>query len=286
MIEDLPVAVLLEPPLGEQVTAWVERDLGWQAVDMDGSLPPALALAAGPCGALPWIAVTAGPPADDAVTSLLVDGAEDVVAWPDDRARIPLMARRIVVHRQDASTGPRLVIAGIAGGVGTSTVALAVGGLLAWRGATALVVGGDGVRALAGVDRSGPPAVSHAAVAGVDGLSVAGRHADGAAATWAGDVTVVDAGTHITADTTLVVARPDGGLRRARTVDHAVVVNGDGAVRPGDIPRILGRDPVVHLPRSSRVARAGLHGRVPTALPGRWLAAVSDALRRLDGARR
>lgn len=285
MIEDLPVAVLLPPPLDQQVAAWVERDLGWQVVDPTGSLPPALALATAACETLPWIAVTDGRPPDDTVTALLREGAEDIVAWPDDRARIPLIARRIDLHRRETAGGPRLVVAGIAGGVGTSTVALAVGGLLAWRGASALVIGGDGLLALAGVDGERSASGSHTPVPGVGGLSVAARHADSAAVAWSGDVTVVDAGTRVTADITLVVARADGSLRRAGRLDQPVLVNGDAPVGPGDIPRLLGRQPLARLPHSARVARAGLHGRVPTALPGRWLATVGDALRRLDGAR-
>lgn len=281
MIDDLPVSVALPAPLDVAVAAWVERDLGWQVVEPDGSLAPALALADAPCGRLPWIAVTDGPPDDDAVTALLTAGAQDVVAWPDDRERIPLVATRVDVHRRVAPHGIRLSIGGVAGGVGTSTLALAVGGLLAWGGASVLVVGGDAMLTLAGVrghDQTG----AHVGVPGMDGLSVTGRHGDTTTVPWAGDVVVVDAGTRVGATTSLVVTRPDAGLRRAAEVDRPVVVNGHRPLAPAQARRLLGRPPLAHLRWSTRVAAAGVGGRVPAGLPGRWLRELGDGLRALE----
>ncbi|CAN5812067.1 hypothetical protein BH23ACT10_BH23ACT10_34600 [soil metagenome] len=280
MIEDLPVAVVLPAPLADRVTAWVEHDLGWQVVDPGGSLAPALVLADEPCGAVPWIAVTDGPPADDRVTAQLTAGAEDVVGWPDDRDRIPLIAARVDLHRDVVPRGLHLSVGGVAGGVGTSTVALAIGGLLAWAGAAVLVVGGHALRTLAGTRQLN--GVGHAPVAGVPQLSVAGHAVDVATVAWTGDVVVSDAGTRITSDTTVAVARPDGGLRRARGLDVPVIVVGDQPLRIRDVERVLGRRPVAHLPWSVRVARAGLLGHVPSALPGRWLDSLRDGLGRVD----
>ncbi|HEX6257786.1 MAG TPA: hypothetical protein VFZ70_18400 [Euzebyales bacterium] len=283
MIDDLPVSVALPAPLDAEVVAWVEGDLGWQVVDAGGSLAPVLALADAPQGGDPWIAIVDGVPGDVAVTALLTAGAEDVVGWPDDRERIPLIATRIDVHRRVAPRGARLEIAGVAGGVGTSTLALALGGLLAWGGAAALVVGGDGMLALVGDAGRRAGGGTHVAVDGVPRLSVAGRHGATAPAAWSGDVVVVDAGTRVTPSTTLVVARPDGALRRAARGDHPVVVNGDRPVVAADVRRLLGRPPIAHLPWSARVARAAVAGRVPSALPGRWLRDLGDGLRRVDG---
>jgi hypothetical protein len=283
MIDDLPVSVALPAPLDAAVITWVEGDLGWQVVDPGGSLAPVLALAGAPQGGAPWIAVVDGHPGEDVVTALLTAGAEDVIGWPDGRDRIPLIATRIDVHRRVGPRGARLEVAGVAGGVGTSTLALALGGLLAWGGAAALVVGGDGMLALAGEAGRRASAGTHVAVEGVPRLSVAGRHGGTATAAWTGDVVVVDAGTRVTPSTTLVIARPDGALRRAARTDRPVVVNGDRPVAAAHVRRLLGATPVAHLPWSARVARAGVAGRVPSGLPGRWLRGLGDGLRQVDG---
>lgn len=282
MIDDLPVVVALPPPMQAAVTAWVEQDLGWQVVDPAGALPAVLALSDAPCGALPWIAITAGVPDDTAVTALLTAGAEDVVEWPDGRGRIPLVATRVDVGRRAAPRGPQVSVAGVAGGVGTSTVALAIGGLLAWGGASVLVVGGDQMLGLAGLSRDASAAAGHTAVVGVAGLSVAAAHGDVAGAAWTGDLVVVDDGPRATQATTVVVTRPDAGLRRARVLDRPVVVNGRSPLGPAEARRALGGAPLAHLAWSVRVARAGLGGRVPASLPGRWLAELGAGLRRLE----
>lgn len=290
MIEDLPVTVALPAPLSTHVATWVERDLGWQVVDAAGALAPALALADRECGALPWIAVTDGPPAAEHVRRHLTSGAVDVVGWPQDRLRIPLLAAQIEQGRGTAAAETtRLTVAGVAGGVGTSTIALAIGGLLAWSGAAALVSGDTELLALAGVNGQGgshhdgtlaPPAP--AAVLGISGLSVVGTGADVTAGAWSGDVVVVDAGTTVTPETVLVVSRADRGLRRAGASGRPVVVIGDQPLGGREARRLLGAPPLVQLPLSTRVARAGLEGRVPTALPGAWLRELRVGLARLE----
>lgn len=286
MNEDLPVTVALSPPLDRHVAAWVEQDLGWQVVEVGGPLPPVLALADGPCGPLPWIGVIDGAPTGDDVRLLLTSGATDVVGWPEDRHRIPAVAARIDLGRASVVRSAQLTIAGVAGGVGTSTLALAVGGLLAWSGAAVLVVGGDGLLALAGVDAAvggtAAPARTHTPVDGVPGLSVARRDADGTASAWSGDVVVVDAGVGVAPDASMVVSRADGGLHLARTSGRPVVVMGDVPLGARDARRLLGRPPLAHLPLSVRVAQAGLRGRVPSAMPGRWLRTLRDGLGRLE----
>ena len=291
MIEDLPVTVALPAPLDSRVAMWVERDLGWQVVDPAGPLTPVLALADRACGGLPWIAVTDGPPAGEQIRRHLTSGAVDVVGWPQDRLRIPLLAARIEQRRGAGGADiTRLTVAGVAGGVGTSTIALAIGGLLAWSGAAVLVSGDAELVALAGL-WPGPPAgrpddapsaaAKPTAVPGIAGLSVVGEGADVAAAAWSGDVVVVDAGTAVSADTTLVVSRPDRGLRRAGAFHRPVVVVGSQPLGIRDCRRLLGTSPLAHLPTSARVARAALGGRVPAGLPGTWLRELRAGLARL-----
>ncbi|HSJ45876.1 MAG TPA: hypothetical protein VK923_14450 [Euzebyales bacterium] len=282
MIDDLPVVVALPAPLDAVVTAWVERDLGWQVVDPAGPLRPILALADAPCGGLPWIAVTEGPPDDGVVTAQLTAGAEDVVGWPEGRERIPVVATRVDLTRRIGPRGPRVSVAGVAGGVGTSTIALAVGGVLAWGGASVLVVGGGALLELTGSSGRAHSVGTHVAVAGAAGLSVSAGRGDAAGAGWAGDVVVVDDGTRVTSSTTVLVTRPDAGLRRAREHDLPVIVNGRSPLGPSDARRALERAPLVQLPWSVRVARAGLDGRVPSGLPGRWLDELGTGLRRLE----
>jgi hypothetical protein len=287
MTEDLPVTVALPAPLDSRVTAWVERDLGWQVVDPAGPLAPVLALADHAGDGVPWIAVTDGPPAGEQIRRHLTAGAVDVVGWPQDRLRIPLVAARIDQRRGAGAASSRLTIAGVAGGVGTSTVALAIGGLLAWSGATVLVSGDTELVTMAGLGapadhHQGTAAVVPAAVPGVPGLSVVAQGVDVSAAAWSGDVVVVDAGTAVGADTTVVVSRPDRGLRRAGAFQRPVVVVGDQPLRARDTRRLLGAAPLAHLRTSARVARAGLVGRVPAALPGTWLRELRTGLTRLE----
>jgi len=328
MSEDLPVAVTLPSPLDTHVAVWIERDLGWQVVDEGGPLAPVIALSDRACGQLPWIAVTDGSPDGEQVRRHLTAGALDVVAWPHDRLRIPLLAARVERGSGGDHRG-RLTVAGVAGGVGTSTVALAIGGLLAWSGAAVLVCGGADVLALAGA-AAAEPALAGAApggaapggavpggavpggavpadaargwstgagrheraamanrsapspVPGVPRLSVVGDGIDVATAAWTGDFVVADAGTAMTAETTVVVSRPDRNLDRACASGRPVIVVGDQPLSIRDCRRRVGTSLLAHLPTSSRVARAGLQGHVPAALPGTWLKELRVALGRLE----
>lgn len=290
MTQDLPVAVALPAPLDTEVTVWVERDLGWQVVDLGGPLAPIVALSDHPCEHLPWIAVCDGPPDGEQVRRHLTAGALDVVGWPHDRLCIPLLAAQAERGRGVGDRGARLVIAGAAGGVGTSTVALAIGGLLAWSGAEVLVSGPADLVELAGAAPSHSTAgvTSYAAgaapvaVPGITGLSVIGDGNDVATAAWAGDVVVVDRGTVVGVDTAVVVSRPDRSLARARAAGVPVVVVGERPLSGRACRGILSSSLLAHLPTSARVARAGLLGRVPTALPGGWLRALRTGLARLE----
>lgn len=75
-------------------------------------------------------------------------------------------------------------------------------------------------------------------------------------------------------DALVVVTRPDGTARLAAGLARtaAVLVVGQGPLDRLGVRRVLGRSEDAWLPASARVARAGLLGRVPSSLPGTWVA--------------
>lgn len=325
-LADLPVAVELEGVLGDEVRAYVEGEAGWQVVAEDGPPKPVLTITDAAGAARPCVVVVDGPPTTEQVRGALLEGALDVLGWPDDRARLleaPLRARPT---RRDGSGPALLRLAGSAGGVGTSTLALACGGLLAWQGGEVIVVGGEDLLRLCGMSPwSGPGAMQVAAldpgqagsevpalarrVPGVDRLRVLGGGAAIASTTgWPASAVVVDLGVSPLAGhppegglwlgeavggtdafvggadaVDVLIARPDAGLRAAAAApgEVPVLVVGDGPVDRAGVRRALGRSPVGTLPASARVARAGVSGRVPSGLPGTWLAKVATVLARV-----
>jgi hypothetical protein len=295
MREDVPVAVLLPGALGEEVRAYVETEAGWQVVDVDAGLPPVLALADGPVPGVPWAHVVDGAASAELVRSTLQAGAVDVISWPGDRLR--LCALPDLLRPAASARGARLLaVGGVAGGVGTSTVALGVAALLAGAGRRTTVVGDDDLLVLTGGGPwEGPGSLDVAAldpasaaeevralsrpVAGVRGLRVLGGGAVTSAAGWPGDVVVVDAGTARGEGTQLLCARPDAHLPTAATCGSSVLVVGDGPLSQGAVRRMLGQRLAGSVPWSARVARAGAAGRVPSGLPGTWLRDLQGALR-------
>lgn len=193
-------------------------------------------------------------------------------------------------------TGPQLLgVAGLGGGAGTSTVTLAIAGLLAWAGRQVIVAGDEDLLRLcghAGWQGPGTPelatldpgeAAAEAAlllrpVGGVNGLAVIGGGPAGEVVGWPADVVVVDQRLDVTPETAVLVARADGCLRAGAGGGQPVLVVGDGVLDRSGVRRRLGRPPAGWLPADARVARAGLAGRVPAALPGRWLAGLRAAL--------
>lgn len=343
-LEDLPVAVALSPPLAEEVTAFVEGEAGWQVVGVDGPPRPAFVLCDAPLDGRPCVVVVDGEPDPEVVRAALLGGAVDVVGWPQGRGRLLEAPLRVGGGERQAPAPPCVRVAGAAGGAGTSTVALAVAGLLTWSGRRVIVAGDDDllrlcghgpwggpgtaeVAALAPADAAAEVAVLARAVPGVAGLEVIGGGGAtvGSPAGWPCDAVVVDlratgpslapapgpagvpgpagagpglsappgpagAGTPPTGldlpaapggwprDPAIVVARPDAGLRAVAGTLAPVVVAGDGPLDRAAVRRVLGRPPAGWLPRSARVARAGVRGRVPADLPGSWLAALRAAL--------
>lgn len=301
----LPVAIDLRDRHDPEVRRYVEGILGWQPVDADTAtmVPPALRLLSVD-GAVEPASVVGRASGAGSIPAVLLLG-EDVdavtaaeagarlrpaaaLAWPGDRERLAELAgallRRTPVVRSSADV---VRVAGAAGGVGTSTVALALAGLAAWRGARVLAVVRPGapvgaVRRVAGDALGAPdllrratplPGVAGAAAVLVDGpLGEVDHRATGA------DLVVVDAGRDVEAD--VLVTRADRAALEQVPVTTAgtVVVNGEGPVSWSALARAAGGRRRVVLPTSSRVARAGLHARVPGSLPGSWLRRLLPAV--------
>lgn len=302
-LNDLPVSIELDPILAEEVARFVESEAGWQVVASDGPLIPALVLAGDPRPDRACVVVVEGGAPAAVVRDALLAGALDVIAWPHERARLLEAPLRVRATRR-SSAGPAVFkVAAASGGAGASTLALAVGGLLAWSQRDVIVVGGDDLLVLCGLKAWAGPGTAELAqldeasvaseveqlarpVPGVPRLRVIGGGAapTGSLTAWPPDAVVVDVGVSPglhAAD--LVVARADAGLRRLSGLPHDVslaVVESPSASR-AEVRRLLGRPPTAWLPHSARVARAGMRGRVPSALPGTWLAEVRALLQRV-----
>jgi hypothetical protein len=302
----LPVALALGARHGGSVRRWLEGTLGWQAVedDVDAPVPPVVRLVDVDAAATRAAGTAAGSTHALHLPSVLLveDGdAPHVVAevtrtlaplgvcrWPTDRDALPdLVARALRAPRPDPSSSRTLRVGATAGGVGATTVALALAGIAAWSGRRALAVvhGHAGVRDATPVPAdalAAPDLWSRAApVPGVMGLRVV--HTGRAAPERAPDdrrveLAVLDVGEEAEAD--IVVCRPDGAAAALlpSTMAGAVVVVGAGLLSPERIAALAGGRLVVHAPSSARVARAALRGHVPAGLPGSWLATLAPLL--------
>lgn len=283
----LPVSLRVEGPHADEVRRWVEGVLGWQPIDeATARLVPPLVELVGP--ALVGERAPGSPPRvlliDDEVPSLeaaraaACAGTRAVVGWPSGREELAGLVEGLLAAPA-ATTGTRVLrVGGAGGGVGTTTVALALAGLSAWSGARALAaVRGTGLRlrGLPGAALAGPDLWSRAdELAGLTTaravrLTDAAPPADPTDPTL--DVLVVDAGAD--ADVDVLVCRPDAAAMAVlpTTTAGAVVIVGEGPARLARLrDAAAGRRPVL-LPWSVRVARAGLTNRVPAGLPGAWL---------------
>ena len=295
---DVSVAVDLPGRLGEEVAAYVESEAGWNVVVGGGPVVPLLtltgAVAPGPC-----VVVRDGPLDADVTRDLLLAGVVDVIAWPEDRTRLLALPQRVVRAGRPQAAVPQLHIGACRGGAGASTVALTAGGLVAWSGRRALVIGDEATIRLAGLGRwQGAGAAELASlglqaadevervarpVPGVQGLSVlGGGPAPLTTEGWPYDIVVVDLGVAGRDHAHLVVAAADGSLAEAPGRADVIVVEHGPLDRAG-VKRLLGHAPAGWVPYSARVARAGTAGRVPSSLPGSWVEAVRTALAGASG---
>lgn len=255
------------------------------------------------------LVVDRGVDAVDAARATAVTGARAVVAWPGDRDRLVALVGGCAGRRPDPRPG--ILVAGAAGGVGTTTVTLALAGLAAWRGARVLALVHGDVPAPCGPAADGPtvsrPTVSRPAVSGpavsrpVDRDALAGPGTWGAARPAAGldrlrvlrtegpvrrepvdagaaDLVVRDGGVGRDADV-LVLRRDAAGLDAlAATTAGTTVCVDAGVARRRALREAAGGRRMVVVDWSTRVARAGLARRVPTGLPGTWLRSLAGVL--------
>ncbi len=296
----LPVDLRLGGDHADGIRGWVEGIAGWQPVDgaTAALVPPVLTLV--DCAAehaavsTPVLLLTTAD--DTPVDAARAAGRwrpDAVAVWPDDRDRLPAMAADLVAHADpEESSAAELRVGGAAGGVGTTTVALALGGLTAWRGRRTLVVTHGAVPSpcpapVAPGDLAGTQTWATATAArGVPGLRVVRASAPvdrEPVAPGGAELVVRDVGVHDDVDV-LVVRRDGAGVEAlAHTVAAAVVVTDVGAASPASVRQAAGARRVVTVPWSARVGRAGLAGRVPAGLPGSWLRALAPVLRAGSG---
>lgn len=302
-LEALPVALSLGGRDAARVTAWVEGVLGWQPVVDATGLPPRVQLrdvAAedGSGSGVPTVLLVAG--GDDprtVATAVCAAQPDEVLAWPDDRDTLPgVVAGLLARPHPAADDADDLRVGGAAGGVGTTTVALALGALAAWQqGPVLAVVHGSVPLAMARTIETDALAGGRTweeaqPVPGIPGLRVV--HADAPPT----DVTILPPGeaTTVVRDLgvdeevdVLVVRRDATGVAAVRrSVAAAVVLVDDGVAPLGALRDAARGRRLLTVPRSVRVARAGYLRRVPAALPGGFLRELAPILpRRAEVAR-
>jgi hypothetical protein len=290
----LPVRVALLGPHATSVRRWVEGVLGWQAVDAATAafVPPALVLldtapgrdadeveAAGVARVPRVLVVDDGGAATGVADLTLAVRPDAVVSWPSGRERLAalvadLLARAVVSH----SPATIVRVGGVSGGVGTTTIALALGGLCAWQG-TITLVGVRGaspdLRPVTVESLSSSDIWSRAeplpGLARLRGVRLVGAGAPPAITDARLARVVLDVGVDPACD--VVVCRPDAAAlaMASSLLASLVVVVGDGPVPLRRLRRALEGRRIVTVPYSARVARAAVQGRTPAGLPGAWL---------------
>lgn len=294
----LAVELHLDGPHAARVRDWVESVLGWQPVEgVDGGLVPSLALTdAASTAVTPLPTIVLVDPDDDPVLvagRVVLADAIAVVVWPAERDDLPRVAAKVADEQRPAAASPVLRIGGACGGVGATTVALALGGLVAWSGTRTLVLGRGHVPVRNVVTVAGEATGAHGiwahatpvpGVPNLRALAVDGPAADQPPGHEAGLV-VIDAG--VDSDVDVLVGRRDAATLAAleRTCASVLVLAEDGPAQAGTLRDALGRRRLVPMPMSARVAAANLGGRVPSALPGRWLAQLRPVVAGLAAGR-
>jgi hypothetical protein len=292
----LPVELVVRGRSLETVRRAVEGALGWQPVDEDTAtlVPPALRLidvvgaadlprAAPGRGHVPSLLLVGASDAPVAVAqAVLASRPSEVLGWPADTVELAAAAARATASPVERAPGVATVrLGGAAGGVGTTTVALALAGFAAWRGHAAVVASTDALLLPAGAPLVEPGALAApdlwsraAPVTGVPALRTVRTLApalDVGLTDPAIGIAVLDLGPATEVD--VLVCRPDahGVAALATTTAAAAVVVGSGPVPDRDLVEAAGPRRTIRVPWSARVARAAVVGRVPAALPGRFV---------------
>jgi hypothetical protein len=138
----VPIALRCEATTGDALRRWAEGILGWQTVedDPDGPVPPVVRLvdvanaASELAGDVPTLLVVDDTVrAIDAARAARLCAPAAVLAWPEDRASLPALVTAVMDgHRGPDGNARTLRVGGTSGGVGTTTVALALAGLAGW----------------------------------------------------------------------------------------------------------------------------------------------------------
>lgn len=295
MHDALPVLLDVREPVRTRLRTWLEGTLGWQVVDdHDTTGIPAVCAFVDTSAALPdrqrptVLVVTAGDDPMTAARAATSLAPVEVVRWPDDRDRVTAVVERATAAApaQDARV-EELRVAGASGGVGTTTVALGLAGLLAWRGNTVLVVS------------RGPVPLEGTRVLATEDLASSGTWRAGVPTPGCGDLRVVrcaagfehapidpgpatvvvrDLGRSEAPDV-LVLRRDRVGLEAVRATSAGVAVVTDEGIVPTRAIRVAaGHRRIVVLPHDARVARAVAARRVPASLPGSWLRTAAVVL--------
>lgn len=315
----LPVTIDVDAAHAPHVREYVEQVLGWQPVDAESSqfMPPAIRivdvatlLAGSSATAQP--AVRAAPSHHErrsagTVPCLLLVTAESspvhaaevaanhapqaVIAWPDEREQLRIHAGRVLRSRpgSDGATA-EFTIGGCAGGVGTTTVTLALAAIMAWRGRRSLAVvrGPVPTRSVTPADQTllrAPDLFARAsAVDGVPRCRIV-RVDDAASVSIADesiDCVISDGGVDVDVD--VVVARPDGAAieRVGSTTAGWAIIVGTGPVGLRTVAHQLPGRQIVQLDTSARVARAAAARRLPGAFPGAWLKPLVPLARQME----
>lgn len=290
--EALPVVLELAGPSAGRIRRHLEGELGWQPVEPDGPVPATVRIidvsasrAAVASGPPTWLVVTDQDDATTAAAAAARLGAVAVVPWPPDDGAFVAAAEELPEVGCEHGL-PELRVGGAAGGVGCTTVALALAGLGAWAGQDTLVVTHGTVphpvESTVDPESLASPEVGRAArpVRGVDRLELlhVSAPAPDVGIHVPDRVVVRDVGTADTAVDVLVLRRDAAGLAAVRdTVAGTVVVSDAGVVPLRAVREAAGGRRVVVVPWSVRVARAAVTGRVPASLPGSWLRALATA---------
>jgi hypothetical protein len=290
-LDALPVRLRLAGPHAEAIRRWLASVAGWQEVTDDAALiPPRLQVAdvpglrdsgeAEPDGTSCVLLVTDEDTAAAAAAAAL--RADAIIVWPGDRDDLPAIGGELT-GQQPTHERRELRVGGASGGVGTTTVALGIAGLAAWALGPVLVLGHGEIpipspRALAHDDLAGPGTWGAATTApGLPGLRVVRLPGPpGSAPVDPGPATLVVRDAGVDADVDVLVLRRDAAgldaLERSAAAISVLVETGPASQRLVSVA--AGRRRVVAVGWSSRVARAGLNRRIPTGLPGTWLASL------------
>lgn len=302
-LDALPVRFEAAGPHAEAIRNWAESVAGMQPVDAATAtlVPPRLLLCdvAGADRAGEWPAalprillVDQHDPAAEAAgaSACLARGGASVsvIAWPAPLDAVAGAVSSLTSGVPEPTDVDELRVGAAAGGVGATTVALGLGGLLAWGGGPTLVVTHGVVHAPTGrvvavedLDGLGLWEVAEP-TPGVRGLrvvrtptpAVAEQRVSAASARFV----VRDLGVEEDCDL-LVVRRDVAGVEAAaRSGAASIAVVDTGVVSLGTLRSAADGRRLVTVPWSMRVARAAASRRLPAGAPGAWLATLGRLL--------